>query len=343
MASLFSSIFKAVNKNGNISTPLNILCINEDEIFQYNLAKTNHNFYYLQPPKTNKWNTNIRPKPGNCYFLRGNGLQDQLKQDVQFDLILCQNKFSQFGLLMEISKQISCPVILAENNLSEPGMNPHHVEAASNQEYNFQVFNSSFLANSWGFDEDEEDISINPYGIDTEYFNNRDKKYETVCGVLNPDEKLKHITGIDIFNAIAKDFDVDTANINDNYAAKLNMYQTCGVFLNTSKWIACPVYLLEAMSVGCPVITTNNTVLSSIVCNGVNGYITNDVDEMKTHLTTILNDNDLANTLGKNARQTIVEMFDMGKFVKKWNNIFNTSVGKTSTAFKGNRNATVRY
>jgi len=343
MPSLFSSILKAVNRDINGNEPMDILCINQNEAFQFDLAKTGHNFYYIQPQKTRLWDTNIRPKPSNCYFLKGVDLKDQLKQDMQFDLILCQNKFTQFGLLMEISKQISCPIILMENNLSDHKIDPYVIEAANNQEYNHYVFNSNFLANSCGLDKEDDDVSVIDFGIDIGDFGDWNGKYDTVCGVVKDDKDLDHITGLNIFGEMVGDFQVDVARPTDNNKNIVSMYKTCGVFLNTSQWIINPRHLLEAMATGCPVVTTDTANISSIVEHGVNGYVTNDINDMKTYLKTILEDREVAKKLGNAARETIANKFCMSQFLNKWNKLFTNCVGKTSTAFKGNRNVTIEY
>ncbi len=343
MPSLFSSILQAVNRDANGDKPMNILCINQNEAFQFDLAKTGHNFYYIQPPKTRPWDTNIRPKPNNCYFLKGGEIKDQLKQDAQFDLILCQNKFTQFGLLMEISKQISCPIILMENNLSDPKIDPYMVEAANNQEYNRYVFNSNFLANSCGLDKEDEDVSIIDFGIDVKDFDDWSGKYDTVCGVVQDNKDFDYITGINIFDEISKDFKIDVAKPTDSHKTISNMYQTCGVFLNTSQWVVNPRHLLEAMAAGCPVVTTDTANISSIVSHGLNGYITNDIGEMSLYIKAILGDKSLAKRLGNMARETIIAKFGMFKFLDKWDKLFTDCIGKTSTAFKGNRNVTIEY
>jgi len=63
--------------------------------------------------------------------------------------------------------------------------------------------------------------------------------------------------------------------------------------------------------------------IPEIIQHGVNGFISNDEEELREYIEKILGDPELRATLGHNARQTIIDMFSEDKFVNKWNEIFN--------------------
>ena len=68
-----------------------------------------------------------------------------------------------------------------------------------------------------------------------------------------------------------------------------------------------------------PILKRNNHLddIPEIIEHGVNGFISNDEEELKQHLVELLNDEDLAKSLGKEARKTIVDKFSQEKFVLK--------------------------
>jgi len=70
--------------------------------------------------------------------------------------------------------------------------------------------------------------------------------------------------------------------------------------------------------------------IPEIIQNGHNGYVSNNEEELKRYLHIVLNDENIRNELGKNARQTVLEKFSEKTFVDKWNNLFN-SVYEVST------------
>jgi len=110
----------------------------------------------------------------------------------------------------------------------------------------------------------------------------------------------------------------------------LGLYQNASVFLNTSSWRACPLPLLEAMSVGCPVVTTSSASLDEIVQHEENGLIADDAKTMTEQINRIIVDLDLAKKLGNNARKTIIEKFNQKQFIDNWNNIFSNVVDTPS-------------
>ena len=102
----------------------------------------------------------------------------------------------------------------------------------------------------------------------------------------------------------------------------VNEYNTSKVFLNTSTVSPIPTTLLEAMSCGSAVVSTATCMIPEIIENGVNGFISNDEEELKSYITQLLQDEELRTTIGKKARETILTKFSEEKFINNWNNIF---------------------
>ena len=82
---------------------------------------------------------------------------------------------------------------------------------------------------------------------------------------------------------------------------------------------------MEAMSCGCAVVSTATCMIPEIIENGVNGFISNDPEELKHYLVDLLNDEDLAKEIGNNARKTITEKHSASKFVNRWNEVLESS------------------
>ena len=70
--------------------------------------------------------------------------------------------------------------------------------------------------------------------------------------------------------------------------------------------------MLEAMSVGMPVVTSHNK--TSPILDGENGFCSNDTDYLKSCIDLLMKDPVLAKRLGENARQTVVQKFPIKKF-----------------------------
>jgi len=72
------------------------------------------------------------------------------------------------------------------------------------------------------------------------------------------------------------------------------------------------------MSCGCAVVSTDTCMIPEVIEHGVNGFITNNKEQMKQHLVDLLNDENLAKEIGDNARKTIVEKYSTKQFVDQW-------------------------
>lgn len=332
MSSSFSSILRGVNRQEN--DKLNILTFNNEEKFQFMLAKTGHNFYFINNPQIPAWNTQVREKPENCILL---DLKDIFEQtnDIAVDLILCQNRARDYGALSKLSIRLSCPIISINNFLPFPEINQFAIQSMADQTYNQQIFSSKFVANSWGLD--EKDVIIIPKCVDTKTFNGwqgKDNKTLINCDWY---QNKKNITGFPLLEQINKQLPINLMGINPGVSSPakdlndlVDKYVNCPVFLNTSNWLSCPIELLEAMSVGCPVVTTKTTDIQDIIINGENGFITNDVEELIKYCKELINNKELASKIGEEGRKTIVEKFGKKIFVEKWNEIFYETIDTVS-------------
>ena len=104
-------------------------------------------------------------------------------------------------------------------------------------------------------------------------------------------------------------------------------YQEASVFLNTSTVSPVPTSLLEAMSCGCAVVSTATCMIPEIIKNGVNGYISNNEQDLRGYTKELLEDPSLAAKMGQAARETILEKFSEDKFINNWNEVFDLAYG----------------
>lgn len=328
MSSSFSSILRGVNRQEN--DKLNILTFNNEEKFQFMLAKTGHNFYFINNPQIPAWNTQVREKPENCILL---DLKDIFEQtnDIAVDLILCQNRARDYGALSKLSIRLSCPIISINNFLPFPEINQFAIQSMADQTYNQQIFSSKFVANSWGLD--EKDVIIIPKCVDTKTFNGwqgKDNKTLINCDWY---QNKKNITGFPLLEQINKQLPINLMGINPGVSSPakdlndlVDKYVNCPVFLNTSNWLSCPMELLEAMSCGCPVVSTKNADITDYIEHGITGFLSNDPKEIIDYCKILMNDKNLAQKMGNNAKQIILDKFNEKIFIKKWQEIFYSTI-----------------
>jgi glycosyltransferase involved in cell wall biosynthesis len=95
-----------------------------------------------------------------------------------------------------------------------------------------------------------------------------------------------------------------------------NLLNKSRVFVLLSKYEGNPKTLLEAMSCSLPVIGNNASGISEIINDKETGLIVNnDPSELIKSIDKILNNNSFAKKLGENARQYIVENYNIDKIV----------------------------
>jgi hypothetical protein len=193
---------------------------------------------------------------------------------------------------------------------------------------NKNVFISEYSKSAWGITYNTKVIH---HGLDTESFkNNGLTKQEHVLTVANDFVKRDYCLNYSgwkrITDGISTKLIGDTEGLSEPAKSTedlINAYNECGVYLNTSTLSPIPMSLLEAMSCGCAVVSTATCMIPEIIENGVNGFISNDESELRSYIVKLLEDKDLRNTIGNNARQTIENRFSLSKFIDSWNDIFD--------------------
>ena len=183
-----------------------------------------------------------------------------------------------------------------------------------------------------------EDVAIIPNSIDTYLFSpcSHDKEYDVIyVGRLHKEKNLELLISALVLIKkplkvlIVGDGDLEilkkikAVNIhNIDYKKNVpnpelpNLLNKSRVFVLLSKYEGNPKTLLEAMSCSLPVIGNNASGISEIINDKETGLIVNnDPSELIKSIDKILNNNSFAKKLGENARQYIVENYNIDKIV----------------------------
>ncbi len=341
MASPYSSILRGINRSND--GPLNILLTCFHEAYQTQLAKTGHNFFLLQSPKLKQWDCTNRPIPWDIQLIAGDGKAFTIKHDMVFDMVLCGDKSLDHQILLQSAMQFQCPIIGLDIRLPIPEWNRFQVEHLADLQCDHRVFSSEDLANQWGFDAEEGGVTIIDHGIDTNFWSGWSGGSGKVLAVVNryrgrnPANKSdrSYTRGFELWEAISKKFDTELCGDTPGLSIKtrdqdslLSKYQRSDVFVNTSRWTDIPFSMLEAMSVGIPVVTTSNLTINSFINNGNNGFIADDIDSMERSISSLLRHKDMAATIGAAGRNTIISKFNEKTFVDKWSTLLRSVSGK---------------
>jgi glycosyltransferase involved in cell wall biosynthesis len=89
--------------------------------------------------------------------------------------------------------------------------------------------------------------------------------------------------------------------------------------------------VVEAMTIGMPVVALATTELPNVITNGYNGFISCDVGELEEHMRHLLTEPAEALRLGHNARATARERFGRDRFIRDWNRAFERAIDLTES------------
>lgn len=112
-------------------------------------------------------------------------------------------------------------------------------------------------------------------------------------------------------------------------AEKQKALETADIFLLPSRYgEGLPVAMLEAMAAGCVVVVSEMASVGAVVKNGFNGFTVEpkNVTQLVEKLKMLLADKIDSEELGKNARLTIEEKFNMSNYIKKLEKIYSEIV-----------------
>lgn len=316
----------AITRAASHTGPLNILTFPTHERYETNLCKTGHNFYAYQADGIKEWNTDYGPVPPNYHLLKKELGPKQIPLHIDFDLVLSQNKFGQFQIADQLARQLHLPLVSLEHTLPFPGWSQEKKNELANMRGNINIFISNYSTKQWNMEGD-----VIRHCVDTKMFHPKDGYREKrVLSVVNDWINRDWCCGFKIWERVIKGLPVCPVGATPGLSqaapsmdALVNFYQDSQVFINTSTISPVPTALLEAMACGCAVVSTDNCMIPEIIEHGVNGFMTNNEEEMRSYVIKLLNDSELANELGKAARKTILEKCDPDRFVDDWNKLFN--------------------
>lgn len=93
-------------------------------------------------------------------------------------------------------------------------------------------------------------------------------------------------------------------------------------FFHPIRYTSLGLALLEAMTIGLPIVGLATTELVTVIENGVHGFLDTDVRRLYEPMRRLLADPSLARRLGENARRRALERFGIERFAREWEKTF---------------------
>lgn len=88
------------------------------------------------------------------------------------------------------------------------------------------------------------------------------------------------------------------------------------------RYTSLPLAVIEAMTIGMPVVALATTELPAVIENGETGYVSCNINELIKNMRSLLADRGEAYRLGTNARALARERFGLDRFIRDWNRAF---------------------
>lgn len=327
MATVIGSITRAATRKDG--EPLNILTFPTHERYESGLAKTGHNFYAVLAEGIKDWNRTYAPVPCNYVLLNPSRGEKQIPPDVDFDLVLSQNKFGQYQLATQIARKLQLPLVSLEHTLPMPQWGQGQIQSLKNIRGDLNLFISEFSIEQWGWAKDDPTVRVIHHGIDTDVFSPNDMLVDNkrhLLSVVNDWVNRDWCCGFKLWQQVSEGLPTFVVGATPGLSEPAKSvhelvmrYREAQVFLNTSLISPVPTALLEAMSCGCAVVSSATCMIPEVITHGVNGFISNDAGELAEYCRMLLDDAELCRKIGEQARQTIMGRFSMDRFVRDWN------------------------
>jgi glycosyltransferase involved in cell wall biosynthesis len=89
-------------------------------------------------------------------------------------------------------------------------------------------------------------------------------------------------------------------------------------FFNPIRWTSLGLAVVEAMTIGMPIIGLATTELATVIRNDESGFIDTNLDTLVDRMHKLLRDPAEARRLGEGARRTALERFHIDRFIHDW-------------------------
>ena len=101
------------------------------------------------------------------------------------------------------------------------------------------------------------------------------------------------------------------------------------IYVNVSKWEGHPKAMVEAMACGCACVGAKSPGIENLLIDGQTGILVDpEPSKIRSAIDRLLEDGQLRERLGKNARDYAVKHFSLEKVFEQYNNLFNEVLNK---------------
>jgi glycosyltransferase involved in cell wall biosynthesis len=313
-----------------LTTPkrrLNILIWHIHGSYLNTLARIKHNWYLP-----------IRPGKPEGYGGRGPtfDLPDYMREvpfeevrNLDLDLIIYQTPKNYFVDAEEIlsTKQRALPAIYLEHNTPKPHATDsrHPIDSSNVLLVHVTHYNRLMWDNgSTPTTVIEHSVAIDP---NASYRGTLERGVTVVNGM----QKRPRITGYDLFLQAKEQIPLDAIGMQTEELGGLGdvpyryLHQRMAEYrflFSPIRYTSLPLAVIEAMTIGMPVVALATTELPTVIEQGKSGYLSCDPDELLDNMRFLLTHPEEARRMGAYARDVARTRFGLKRFIQDWNATF---------------------
>src|SRR5205807_2420074 len=250
-------------------------------------------------------------------------------RDLQLDLIIYQTPKNYFEDQFEIlsAEQRQLPKIYLEHNTPKPGavdtrhpIDDPNVLLVHVTHYNRLMWDNGRTPTIVI----EHSVAIDP---SIRYSGHIERGITMINGM----QKRPRIAGYDIFLQSRQVVPLDAVGMETEAIGGLGdvpyreLHRRVAEYrflFSPIRYTSLPLAVIEALTIGMPVVALATTEIPTVLQNGVHGYISCDVDDLVAGMRRLLAAPDEARRLGANARELARTRFGLERFVRDWNRAF---------------------
>lgn len=335
---------------------------------QYELCKTNHDFYYLILSKSKRWQSRERPRPYNIRYVTPDSIniRDYDLVISHFDEHILHQELTngakneswgqEFKFLNQFRNEI--PIISVCHGTPQfagqfrPIMDGQNVEIIESSRMDMLdylgdtkvVLNSYQALEEWGF----PNSLVIWQGFQPSQFRPMPKTGIWSCMGLSKLQKRPYYNGFNLFKKCMKavNYQLDITELINNPDFPFSEYNDVDLYgnyilqnyislvasnyfyLNFTLRSPMPRMRGEAMMCGVIPITTPNHDASMFIRHGENGFLFNSAEEFADVIDYIVKHRGKWDEWSKNARNTAVSEFHIDRYLNDWSGLISEALGE---------------
>jgi len=153
--------------------------------------------------------------------------------------------------------------------------------------------------------------------------------------VMNSMPRRGRKVGLDLFLEARRHIPIQLAGFENGGLAGLGdipyprLHHLVGEYrflFSPCRYTSLPLAVVEALTIGMPVVALATTELPDVIENGVHGYLSNDLRVLIDGMQRLIDDPDHARELGANAKDLAVRRFGLARFARDWDAAFAQAI-----------------